>query len=89
MNINTFGSEEKFKMLVCVNKNIDFLPQKRRNYISKILTNLNEVCNEFGTIKDNRIADYTLKSLKKDYDEKLNSLIDENVIIKFYNDYNK
>ena len=77
--INTsklFGSEEKFKSLVCVHKYYTKLNRNNQKYLSSMISDLNRITFKVSNIKDRELFNYLIFAIRRDFTDKNKSFCD-------------
>ena len=67
---NLFGSEDKYKSLVCIHSYYTKLNRKDQKYLSSMFNDLNRVALKLSNIDDDEIFNYLISSIRKDFIDK-------------------
>lgn len=67
MNIQTFGSIEKYKMLEFLTNQISLLNNREREYISSVIIDFNTLVKKSDMIKDKSFKNYILDLIHNDF----------------------
>jgi len=89
IDIGTFGSVTKYKSLKFLTEKISSLEKHKREYISSVISDFNEVIKKSEQIKDLQYKNYILELIEKDFisrtDNHLVGKFDDGIVSRFKN----
>lgn len=72
---DTFGSSEKYHMLIYLTEKISMMDEKERNYISRVITDINATIKKSELIGDIGFRHYVLDLVKADFNRRIDRFI--------------
>lgn len=75
MDKGTFGSINQYKMLEFLTEKISLMDEKKKNYISSVIQDINEIIKKCEKIDDISFSNYVLDLIHKNLNERIETHI--------------